>query len=253
MTTPDKKSWLSYANLSDAYERKARLAPALISLAMLLPAAIAFGLELGDWLSVVVTGVGLGAAIALGLSQLASAMGNRLQNKLWPRWPHDSPTNVWLHPGDASRSQQQKEQWYAAIKRLTGLDIQAESETGALEACINDAVSQLRNRLWKSNVAERLAIHNADFGFARNFCGMYLVWLPATILAAVSCWIGVKFTLANFGWSIGASIVAVVAILLAVSVLRPFVKQKAQQYADSFFSAVLALNEQSKSEADRKS
>jgi len=249
--TSKSQSWLSYVNLSDAYELKARLIPALLSVAMLLPAAIAFGVELGDWLGVIFTGVGLGAAVALGLSHLASAMGNRLQRKLWPRWPYDAPTHAWLRVDDNSRSQQQKEQWYKAIKRITELDIKDEDDQADFEAVTNDAISQLRNRLWKSKVAERVVIHNTDFGFARNFCGMHLVWLPATLLAAVLCWIGVYLAQASVPWAIGASIMALIAILLSTFVLPNYVRQKAEQYADSFFSAVLALDLEMRDSPDK--
>ena len=241
-SSTENKHWLSYANLSDAYERKARFAPALLSVVMLIPAAMAFGIPLWDWVKVVVAGVGVGSAIALGLSHLASAFGNRLQRKLWPRWPYDAPTHVWLHPEDSSRSEQQKKQWYAAVERLTGLQVKGRKKGESVEAVINDAISQLRNRLWKSDVSTRLEIHNADFGFARNFCGLRVVWIPATATAALACWLGVFFVEINMGWAIAATIVAVAAFLLGTFVLPAYVRQKADQYADSFFAAVLSLD-----------
>ncbi len=53
----ENKYWLSYANLSDTYERKARFAPALLSVVILIPAALAFGGPLWDWVKVVVAGM----------------------------------------------------------------------------------------------------------------------------------------------------------------------------------------------------
>lgn len=249
----EKKHWLSYANLSDTYERKARFAPALLSVVMLIPAALAFGIPLWDWVKVVVAGVGVGAVIALGLSHLASALGNRVQRQLWPRWPHDAPTHLWLNPDDSSRSGQQKKQWYAAIESLTGLQVKGRKKGDSVEAVINDAVSQLRNRLWKSDVAERLAMHNADFGFARNLCGLRVVWIPATAIGALACWAGVYFMEINIGWAIAATIVSILALLLGTLVLPAFVRQKAEHYADSFFAAVLALNSQQTEEAAEES
>jgi len=239
-SSPKAGSWLSVVNLSDPYERKARLAPALLCVVMMLPSAIAFGIELGNWISVVATGLGLGAAIALGMSHLASAMGNRFQRKLWPRWPHDSPTNEWLDANDTSRSQQQKAQWYAAVQRLTGLDIAADSVNS--EAVINDAVSQLRNQLWKSSVADRLRTHNMDFGFARNFSGMHLIWVPATTLGAIACWIGVYTQRVEIMWAVIATVLAVFAVLISRFILPQYVHRKAEHYADSFFAAVLTMN-----------
>src|SRR5690606_13686371 len=94
------KSVLSYLNLSSQYERKARLLPGLLCAMALAPVGAAYGTPLGDWIALVATGLGLWAVCGVGLSHLASAAGNRYQEKLWPRWPYDAPTNRWLHPED---------------------------------------------------------------------------------------------------------------------------------------------------------
>ncbi len=148
----EMQTWLSYANLSDHYERKARFLPGLISVLFLLPVSSAFGVPFAGLAETVAVGMGTTAAVAVGLSHLASAAGNRFQERLWPRWPYDSPTNQWLLPDDKSRSEQQKSIWYAAIKRLTGLDIIVNKNLGndEIERIINDAVSTLRYRLWNS-------------------------------------------------------------------------------------------------------
>ena len=238
------KSVLSFFNLSDAYERKARLAPGVLTIALLLPAAIALSVPLSDWIKMLLAGTGLGAVIAIGISHLASAMGNRYQEKLWPRWPHDAPTNRRLHPTDTTRSRQQKHQWYAAIRRLTSLDIAAigNEEGDQLDAIINDAVTQIRTRLWKSTHAERLRLHNTDYGFARNFAGLAPVWLGALTAATIACWVGFYFGRANLGWSVGATILSIVAYPLAFLVLPDYVRKKAEHYADSFFDALLSLD-----------
>jgi hypothetical protein len=77
------------------------------------------------------------------------------------------------------------------------------------EAIINDAVSQLRPKLWKSPLAERLAMHNRDYGFARNFTGLRLVWLPLSTLSAIACWGVFYFSKANLPWCIAATLLAV--------------------------------------------
>jgi len=158
------KSFLNYFNLSDEYERKARFFPAVLSVALFLPGAISLGLPMMNWVLLLLTGTGISAVVAVGLSHLASAMGNRLQDKMWPRWPHDSPTHRRLYPNDPSCSRQQREQWYMLIKDLTSLDIAAvaKENRAETETIINDAINQIRIRLWKSPLAERLRIHNMD-------------------------------------------------------------------------------------------
>lgn len=231
-------------NLSDFYERKARFLPALLSLLFLLPVSAALSVPLADWLKMVASGVGVGCAVAVGISHLASAAGNRIQEKYWPRWPYDSPTNQWLLPDDGSRSQQQKEIWYAAIKRLTGLDIPSSKSIGQdeIEKVINDAVSTIRYMLRNSDHADRLRVHNADYGFARNFTGLYPIWFTLAILNFLGCWIGYLWVNAQIFWCIISTTFLLGAYLLAFKVLPKYVRLKAKQYADSFFGALIELD-----------
>lgn len=240
----NQKNLLSYFNLSDEYERKARFCPAVLSLILLLPAAFAVGVPLKGWLTILIGGTGLSAILALGLSHLSSAMGNHLQGKLWPQWPHDSPTNRRLNPTDSATSQQQKHLWYSMIKDLTGLDIAATlmgpvSET---EAIINDAVSQLRPKLWNSPLAERLSLHNRDYGFARNFTGLRVVWFPLSTLAVITCWVMFFFSKANLPWCIAATLLAILEYPLALAILPAYVRRRATYYTESFYDAVKTLH-----------
>ena len=239
------KSWLDYLSLSDDYERRARFLPAVLSLVVLFPLAPALSLPLVDWFTALLGGTGIAAVLAVGLSHLASAFGNRLQQQLWPRWPHDSPTNQWLYPDDITRSAQQKKTWYAAIKRLTNLDIQAAAvaaDHAELEAVINDAVAGLRNRLWQSEYSERLRIHNREYGFARNFTGLRPVWLGLSLVSAVTCWIAYFFAVAQLLWPVTATVITGVAFVLAFAVLPDYVRRKAHHYAETFLAAVLDLD-----------
>lgn len=237
-------SWLTYANLSDQYERKARFLPAMLSVLPLMPASAAVGGPLVDWLKLVLGGVGLGAIVAVGLSHAASAMGNRLQTKLWPRWPFESPTNRWLHPDETRTSTQQRELWYAATKRLTGIDIAAAIATGnEVEATINDAVAGLRNLLSDRPEAERMRVHNVDYGFARNFTGMRPIWMSFIVTSLAICW-GAHWTSddGSLLWATVASVVALILLPIGAWVLPGYVRTKAIYYAESFYGAVTAVD-----------
>ena len=237
------KSILTYVSLSDEYERKARFIPGMLTVVMVLPAAIALGVPLKHWIAALLTGVGLSAILAVGISHVASALGNRFQQLLWPRWPFDSPTSQRLLPKEPSHSQQQKKQWYSAIKRLTSLDIAAAiADESGLQAIINDALSQIRTRLWKSPLADRLRMHNAEYGFARNFAGLRALWLPATTIVAVACWGAFFCCHADLSSTMAATFVAVLGYPLAFVILPDYVRQKAEHYADSFFDAILSLD-----------
>lgn len=237
------RTWLSYLNLSDDYERKARFVPAVLSLLVLLPLTPAVGLPVSAWLTALLGGTGIAAVLAVGLSHLASAFGNRLQQHLWPRWPHDAPTNRWLSPDDKARSNQQKKTWYAAIERLTDLDIEAAArDRGELEAVINDAVAQLRNRLWRSEHGERLKIHNGEYGFARNLTGLRPVWLALSLASMAVCWIAYFCASTQLVWPVTATGVTALAFVLAFAVLPDYVRRKAHHYAETFLAAVLDLD-----------
>ncbi len=234
---------LSYANLSDQYERKTRFLPAVLCALSLLPVSAALGGPVMEWLKLVLGGAGIGAVMAVGLSHVASAMGNRLQEKLWPRWPLDSPTNRRLHPeGDASA--QQRSLWHGSVKRLVGIDIEAAVAAGEnVEAAINDATAALRNLFWKRPEAERLQMHNVDFGFARNLTGMRPIWMTLLVASAAACW--VVFLTIDRGallWAVVSSVLAVILVPVGIWVLPGYVRTKANYYAESFFATLAAVD-----------
>lgn len=234
--------WLSYANLSDQYERKARFLPAVLCLLPLLPASAALGGPALEWIKLLLGGVGVGAVGAVGLSHVASAMGNRLQAKLWPRWPYDSPTNCWLHP-DGGRSKQQRVLWYKAVKRLVGIDIEAAIAAGDdVEASINDATSALRSLFWQRPEAERLRMHNVDFGFARNLTGMRPIWISFLLTSTAACWLAAKLDPGALLWAVSSSIIAVVLVPIGLWVLPRYVRTKATYHAESFFGTLTAID-----------
>ena len=239
--------WLNYTNLSDEYERKARFLPAVLCLLPLLPASAALGGPVFEWLKLVLGGVGIGAVLAVGLSHVASAMGNRLQNRLWPRWPFDSPTNRWLHPKEERTSPQQRAIWYAAIERLVGIDIAvAVSGGNGLEATINDATSQLRNLFWELPEAKRLRLHNGDYGFARNITGMRPIWIGLLVASALVCWVTYAMTdTTALLWAVVSSLFAVILIPVGICVLPGYVNTRAVYYAESFFATLMALDKAS--------
>ena len=139
---------LNFLKLTDRYELKARLLPALLAILVIAPgaAAVLSSTQLG-WLTNLLTGGGLATACPVALAYFASAAGRQYERKLWPRWPYDAPTNRWLNPSDTTCSQQQKGLWHAAILEIIGIDIPTVAAKGNLEELdrvINDAVRTLR-------------------------------------------------------------------------------------------------------------
>ena len=238
-------SWLSYANLSDDYERRARFIPAVLALLPALPLLASIKTPLSAYVQFLLGGVGLSAIAAVGLSHAASAFGNRLQARLWPSWPHDAPTHRCLHPDNASVSSQQRKRWYAAIRTVVQLDIEGAAETGdphELQTVINDAVQALRNRLWKAPEAERARMHNVEYGFARNLLGLWPVWCSLAVASLLGCWVAHVWCGRPIAWAIVATVVAL-ALAGLFPALPSYVRRRADYYAESFLEAVVAVSE----------
>ena len=241
---PNSSKVLSYLNLSDAYERKSRFVPATLAICTFGPAAMALSLPLMGWLGALVTGAGVASVVCVGVSHLASAMGNRFQLKLFPDWPHDSPTNLRLSPLDSTCSNAQKQQWYDKIKSVTGLSVQEApaSDRHELDRLVNDGVTAIRTALWKHPKADRLHTQNSEYGFARNFAGLAPVWLALSASSTLICWVTFALSRSDLGWAIASTLITLGLTLLHRFVLPDYVATKAEHYADSFFDALNLLD-----------
>lgn len=238
------RSILTILHLTDHYERKARLLPALLSFLVVLPPIAAASSNVVTKLVGISTGGVLFAIIGVGLAYLASAAGRHYEKKLWPNWPFDAPTNRWLHPNDTHCSREQKELWYKAIKLQTGLDIAqaaAQEDEANLDRVINDAVRALRNRFRQTGPVGLLPIHNVDYGFARNLAGLRAFWFPASIASVGVTWGLYLTTQSGLLWGVIASLVLLIC-LWALRSLPEFVRQRADRYAESFFGALEELS-----------
>ena len=237
---------LDLLKLTDRYERKARLLPALLSCLTVVPGMTALSSSFLGWIPSLSVGSGLAVVAAVGLTYGASAAGRQYERTLWPRWPYDAPTNRWLHPEDGSCSQEQKRLWHGAVKRLVKLDIAGAASLGDeknLELIINDAVRTLRHQFRLTKASGLLATHNEDYGFARNLAGLRLFWLPTSIASSVAAWI--VYITTGTGLALGIAALVTLAICLGLLYALPaYVRQRAERYAESFFGTLVALDQE---------
>lgn len=235
-------SALKLLSLTDRYERKARLLPALLAAAPVLPGVGAVSSSWVDWLASLAIGTGLGAVIAVGLSHLASAAGHWFEARMVQRWG-GLPTDMWLRPEDQTRSIQQKNQWYAAIKKLTGLDLAKvirEGDAEEVRKTIRDATAQLRHRFRNAESAGLLHKHNEDYGFARNFAGLVWVWLPASVASVIAS--ACQWRLhegSSPRWLVASAVVTLICLALPW-IMPGYVRTRANRYAESLFGTVVA-------------
>src|SRR4051812_35740763 len=97
----------------DAYERKARLLPAMIVDLPLPVAAMAITSSTAPRYASLGWGVGLWASVLAGLAYMARAAGQRLERRLWASWG-GPPATRWLRPWDAAHSPAMKVRWRGA-------------------------------------------------------------------------------------------------------------------------------------------
>lgn len=183
----------------------------------------------------------MGAVLSVLVAYIASACGNRMQDSLWPDWPHDSPTNRWLHPEDKTTSMQQKQLWWEAVRDRFGLDIRTAQGSGSrdeLNAVINDAVRMLRLGIRDSELKARVHRSNIDYAFARNLAGLRLVWGVAALLSLVGCWTLYLMRMDVIFWPLLSTAVAASTLGLA-RILPKYVRKKADHYAESLLDVLL--------------
>ena len=238
-------STLDFLKLTDRYELKARLLPALLAVLVAAPGAVAVlsSAQLG-WLTNLLTGGGLATVCPVALAYFASAAGRHYERRLWPRWPYDAPTNRWLNPSDTTCSQQQKELWYAAVQETIGIDIPSVATKGnqeELDRVINDAVRALRSFFRGREGDSLLVTHNEDYGFARNLAGLWLVWLPLSVGGVVAAWISHALEGTGLFWGSMATVMLLVC-LVSLRGLPGYVRQRADRYAESFFGMLTGVN-----------
>lgn len=236
------KSFLQLLSLSDRYERKARLLPGLIvALAPAITAATAVH-DLLTWYTAVGAGMGVELVLAFALGLVARAAGRRVEESLWESWG-GPPTTRWLRPSDTTCSDQQKTRWRAAIKQITGLTLPATMTPSRtpedVDRLIRDATKQLRYAIRERTEARMVAVHNEDYGFARNLLGLRWWWIG---LAAMSLAVGAVLLVTGNRAMVAPLLVSGLSLLIggfAARALPAHVRQCADRYAESLLACAI--------------
>jgi len=228
-------TFLQLLNITDRYERKARLLPALI---VALPLAIAVGsvvMNMVEWQRALGYGTLFGGVIGVGLSHFARIPGVWLETKLCKKW-QGLPTHRWLRPADTTHSEKQKSLWRKAICTITGISLPTKpgnKSEADINILINDAVLQLRHRLRNTSMDSMVNTFNEDYGFARNFAGMRWLWLIFSLIGA-----GL-----SYGHLIAfiASVVFVLVSAVSIFTLPGYVRHCANRYAEALLTTAVTV------------
>jgi hypothetical protein len=229
-------SVLQFLKIADSYERKARFFPALIVILPIIVFTMSLKLPDEGWFTKLLVTGGAGGALVVALAHMASAAGNRFSDAFWKQ-RDGLPTVRWLRAADTAHSSQQKQQWNAAIKKLTGLDIPAAvtAQPQEEDTIISDAIRQLRNQIRGKPTAKMVDKHNEEYGFARNLAGLRWAMLASSLFGVAGCALAWKF---EHGSVLGCVFNG--CLLLYASVmflwLPKYVERAGERYAESLFS-----------------
>lgn len=232
--------------ISDPYDRKARLYPALLSimvpaLAMLLVVPT-YQNQLASMASVV---VGLGGTVLL--SSIGRERGKRLESLLFREWGGAPTTQLLLRsksnldPISIERYQAFLESRIAGLSFL-GLDEERSNLNRAVEVC-DSAIRWLREATRDRNSFSLIFAENINYGFRRNLLGVKpfaIASLFATLMAVgAHAWYNGSGD-ANFvsieSWL--ASILTIIALVFwTFFVTADFVKTTAFAYASALLAA----------------
>jgi hypothetical protein len=237
--------FLQFFSLSDRYDLKARLLPGLLLAVAPALTAGAVLQQFAAWYAAASSAIGVEFLAAIVLGQFARARGRRVEEVLWKAWG-GPPTTRWLRPWDNTCSEQQKVKWRGAIKRLTGLSLPASVPPGGSQDDVDrlnaDATRQLRYALRGKPEAAMLAIHNEDYGFARNLCGVRWWWVALSLLCLIGCGVAFAFGMRPYLGLAIAGAFSVASTFIARE-LPDYVKRCADRYAESLFATAIIVSQ----------
>lgn len=242
---PTKEATL---DILDSYELKARVFPALLLAISVAAGFLGYldGLQ-HSWVQVL-TGGGVWVVAAYPLSFVARYLGRRIEPGLWETWGGPPSTRL-ARWSDDTLGEDLKTQLHAAAKALCEVQLLGRQEEAAdpnrADWQIGSAFQVARGVLRRRDPAGLWYTHNAEYGFSRNLLGSRSLWLALSVVgclaAATPMWYGQSLTaLDRLGFGIAA-----LSLLLALGigwlVLARHTSQCAERYAESAWTALIAL------------
>jgi hypothetical protein len=229
----------------DAYERRARLQPALIAGCPLAVAVMAAGIATNATVGVALT-LATQIGLIVVLAEFARRLGKRLEPGLVASWGGPPTTAAMRHNG--STDPHRRALLRRAVERLVpGVVLPtAEDERASpadADARYGAATEAVRSIVRADPAGTILAAENANYGFHRNLLGLKPLGLAVAAITALVA-LTVAAVAASFGTTLPALAVTAVAALVLMFwtfYVRPErVRWAAERYADAFFGAVVA-------------
>lgn len=234
--------------VGDEYERKARVYPALLTVAPMSITAVVFGITSAKWWQTVAS-----LAVASGFwflaAQVGRTPGKRLEPELWKTWG-GAPTTILLRHRDAPNPVR-LDQLHRQIAAVTGLLLPSAAEEAADQVAadhVYDAVTKsLIGKTRDENRFRLLFKENMNYGFRRNTLGLR-PWGMAACIGAFGLTLLVlitdepSFLKAQNSVAVTLIFLDLVGLIAWWRLVTPeWVKQPAFAYAERLLEAVTSL------------
>jgi hypothetical protein len=233
----------------DPYDLKARIVPGLILVFPILIDALYAAPILNSWPIFTATGV-CGFALVYALGQLASALGERIQSRLWESWGGPPSTRFMRHR-DSFFTENLKRLIYKQIPQTLSMPLMTEDEEARdsqqADKEINGAFLRVKDYLRENDSRGLWFTHNVEYGFCRNLLGLRVLWIIVSLAAiafAVVHGIRTGHTPINPA-AVMDCLSLVCAGYIGWTILPGATKRAADQYAESAWLAFLRKAEAS--------
>lgn len=219
------------------YEVRARLVPALVCSVPFLAFGYFFLASIDNGftqlvLAQVLGGISTMAAVFLLLAFAARHVGTWLQDVMFNDGDR-FPTTLLLLEGDATFSEERKQQIRAKVDKEFNIDLtDRTSDTAQSRQRVGEAVSHIRKKFFgKKGLALQ---RNIEFGIAKNVAGgSILAFIVSIIIAVISFIVGMTGL-----FSLGIILTALYAIGIVFGVMAMGTNSK--RYATALFEEYLA-------------
>lgn len=181
--------WISslFGGIKDPYERKARVAPALLVILPILTAGACLFGPRNVLLTSLVTLVGA-CGLVQALAGVVRHRGQTLEQRLFKRWG-GMPTTIALRYRSGIYPLPLLARYHTALAQKTGLafpnaDSEQQDPTAADDIYIT-AVTQIRNRL-RTHAPAMLTRELISYGFQRNMAAMRNVGISVAVMGVLA-------------------------------------------------------------------
>ena len=234
----------------DAYEIRARLAPALVVASPLVFVGVALIQQSTPTLASTSAAATVFLALLYAFSFAVRNLGKRIEPGLWSSWG-GAPSATLLRGDDTTLSAPTKTRICAAIGQELGVQGTDDPQWANSAPLVQDAFRLVRQFIRQKDPNGLWFKHNGEYGFLRNVLGAWWLWLANSVVTVGICgtlwWQGqgaLYLALAALGL-----VTAVMAILARTVVLPEATRLAALRYAESAWTAFL-VNAQSGGKPD---